>query len=144
MAGQASPPVVPAGTIGLLHSNGTAVTLILTTTPRPADIAVFAPGLPGAGAVVALQPVATPFTLPAGLAGSEMAAGTAATANATFAVFKNGAAVGSAQISSAGVVTLTAAAAVAFGAGDVLSVTAPAVQDATLADVGLTLHGFFN
>lgn len=96
-----------------------------------------------AGAEVLLRYVATrAFTLPAGLAGCRAKAATAATASAVLALAKNGVNFGTATFAAAGSsATFAAAAATSFAAGDVLTITAPAVADATLAGLAINLLG---
>ena len=85
---------------------------------------------------------ATPVTLPSGLAGSYGAAGTAATAPASFAIRQNGAAVGTMAFTAGSTTaSFTMAAATAFAAGDVLTILAPAMPDPTLANLAWTLTG---
>lgn len=99
-------------------------------------------GKPGAGQVVQRFIFATPVSFPAGLGGSYGAAGTTAAAAASFAIAKNGTNVGTmAWAAGATDATFTMSAATTFAGGDVLTVTAPATQDATLADLAWTLAG---
>lgn len=99
-------------------------------------------GKPGAGQVVERYIFATSVTFPAGLGGSYGSAGAAATAAASFALAKNGSNVGTmAWAAGATAATFTMGAATTFAGGDVLAVTAPATQDATLADLAWTLAG---
>ncbi len=81
-------------------------------------------------------------TFPAGLSGSQGAAGTAATGTATYSIEKNGSAVGTmAFAASATTASFTMSAATAFAIGDVLTIVAPASPDATLASVFWSLVG---
>src|SRR5438132_501750 len=69
---------------------------------------------------------ATPVSFPARLAGSYAAAGTAATAAASFAIQKNGAAVGTlAFAAGATAASFTMTTTTTYTAGDVLTITAP-------------------
>jgi len=79
---------------------------------------------------------------PAGLTGSQGTAGVAATATATYHITKNGANVGT-MVFGAGttIATFSMTSATAFMAGDILTVVAPAVPDATLANLAWTLVG---
>jgi hypothetical protein len=99
-------------------------------------------GSPGAGQVVERYIFATLVTFPAGLGGSYGTAGTAAAASATFTIAKNGSATGTmvfaAGAASAGFAMSTAT---TFAAGDVLTISAPAPADATLANLAWTLAG---
>lgn len=79
------------------------------------------------------------------LAGSQVAAGVAATVQADFDLRKNGTRVGTISFAaSATVATFSAASAVAGAAGDVLTVVAPAAPEASLASVRLSLLGGFS
>jgi hypothetical protein len=99
-------------------------------------------GAPGASQVIERFIFATPVTFPAGLAGSYGTAGTAAAAAASFGIAKNGTAVGTmAFAAGATSATFTMTAATGFAGGDVLTITAPAVPDATLANLAWTLSG---
>jgi hypothetical protein len=81
-------------------------------------------------------------TFPAGLAGSQGTAGTAATAMATFEVEKNGVNVGTMVFAAtAATATFAMTSAATFNAGDVLTLVAPAVPDATLANLAWTFLG---
>src|SRR5216683_6648187 len=108
----------------------------------PAYVSGSWPGSPAASQVIERYIFATPVTFPAGLAGSYGIAGTAATAAASFAIQKNGAAVGTMAF-AAGTATasFTMAAATAYAAGDVLTIVAPAAPDPTLANLAWTLSG---
>jgi hypothetical protein len=108
----------------------------------PYDIGVYFPGQPGAG-VTLLQLVAPrPFTLPAGLTGSQGYAGTAPTAQADLDIRKNGASIGTITFAASGnTATFAFASEVAFAAGDRLTVIAPGTQDASLANISITFKG---
>jgi len=137
---------VPAGERAVVYCDGTDVVEVLRAAPptasAPFDVGCTFNGSPGASAVLLRLPVVRTVTFPAGLAGSRGVAGTAPTANATFDIRRNGATFGTMTF-AAGATTATFAAAseTAFSAGDVLSLVAPATQDVTLADAGLTLTG---
>ena len=109
---------------------------------RPPAFAAFVGGKPTASEVVALIAVPVACTLPAGLTGSIVKAGVAATASAALSVRKNGSQFGTATFAAAGTTaTLAVASATTFAAGDLLSIVAPASADATLADIAITLVG---
>lgn len=84
------------------------------------------------------------LTIPADFAGSQVAAGTAATASTTFTVKKNGgSSIGTFVFAISDTVatlatTGTPHAAISLVPGDILTVTAP-TQDATLQDIGFTI-----
>lgn len=78
----------------------------------------------------------------AGLGSSAASAGVATTVAAQFSIVKNGTAIGNitfAAGSSSG--TFSFAADVNFSHNDILTITAPASRDATLADISITLSG---
>ncbi len=99
-------------------------------------------GSPGASQVIERHIFATPVTFPTGLAGSFGTAGTAATAAASFAIQKNGAAVGTMDFpASATSASFTMGTATSFAGGDVLTIVAPGSPDASLANLAWTLTG---
>src|SRR6266404_972249 len=99
-------------------------------------------GRPTANLVLQSCVFAASATLPAGLSGSRGTASTVATAMTTFAIQKNGAAVGNMSfLGSATTAAFTMSSATVFNAGDVLTVVAPATPDATLANLAWTFLG---
>ncbi|NMF98382.1 hypothetical protein GPA27_13405 [Aromatoleum toluolicum] len=87
-------------------------------------------------------PTGITVTLAAAMAGSQGKAGTAATAQTDFDVQKNGASVGTIRFAAAGTVpTFIMASQTSLAAGDSIDIVAPGTQDATLADIGLTIFG---
>jgi hypothetical protein len=99
-------------------------------------------GRPTANLVLQSYVFAASAILPAGLSGSRGTAATVATATTTFAIQKNGAAVGNMSfLGSATTATFTMSSATVFNAGDVLTVVAPATPDATLANLAWTFLG---
>lgn len=106
-------------------------------------IAFTIPGKPAASAVFNFV-AAVAFTLPANIAGTVVFDSTLATASAAFTVNKisGGATTAIATITLTSTnhtsCTLSTQAAVSFAIGDVLQIKAPALQDATLADIGIT------
>jgi len=115
------------------------VSLVL---PKPYDIMVTAPGLGTNTQVLARFKLARAVTFPAGAALSLAVASAAATGSTTFTLKKNGTAFATVNYAaSAAVGTWTQAADAVFAAGDLLEIDGPAVADATLADVGITLAG---
>ena len=97
-------------------------------------------GKPGAGAKILIYPAPRAFTIQAqGHLGS---AGTANTTNPKdFIVAKNGTTIGTLRFGASGAFSVLSFTATSFAVGDVLTITAPASQDATLADLGFTLRG---
>jgi hypothetical protein len=102
-------------------------------------------GMPSAGQLVCIYTAAASMTFPANFASpnSYGSLGANPTGTATYAIYKNGTLVGNVAISTSGVFTFTTVGGASFSlnAGDRLTIVAPGVQDATLADVGITLVG---
>lgn len=121
--------------------NGTAWTgPIATLISGIYDIPIQVLGVPLTSEVIYLFAAPRHFTLPQNLTNSQGIAQQAATGTATFVINKNGSQVGSfAFAAGATVATFTLAAATAFLPGDILTVVAPATQDATLANIAITL-----
>lgn len=102
----------------------------------------FLNGRPTANLIMQRYVFAGSVTFPTGLSGSQGTAGVAATANATFTVQKNGSAIGTMTFPAAATsATFAMATTTTFGAGDVLTLMAPASPDATLADLAWTFAG---
>ena len=114
---------------------------VITTAWNQYDLLLFASGKPGASQTIARVVMPRQVTIPAGAAASRCDVGVNPTAEATLTIQRNGTPVGTVTISTGGVATFAVAAAVVLAAGDVLSVEAQAVPDATLADISLTLVG---
>jgi hypothetical protein len=113
---------------------------LTTSTYRPYDIGLFAPGKPGAGALLDRFVCPRALTLPAGATGAQAFAGIAPTAAASFSIQKNGVTIGSVTFAAGSQIgTFTVSAAVTFAAGDRLELVGPGTQDATMADVAITL-----
>ncbi len=108
---------------------------------QPVMIAMpFLAGLPGAGAIILAFLPTVALTIPANLSGTRCKAGTNPTATATLSVQKNGAEVATIQVATDGTITLSTQAAISLTTSDELTVVAPGSQDATLADLRLTIH----
>jgi hypothetical protein len=108
----------------------------------PAYISGSWAGSPSAGQVIERYIFATPVTFPSGLVGSYGNAGAATTAATSFTIAKNGAPIGTMAFAAAATsASFTMAAATAFSAGDVLTITAPTPADASLANLAWTLTG---
>lgn len=96
-------------------------------------------GKPGAAAIWHIMtPIA--FRLPASLTGSYGYSGTNATATATFTLKRLGASIGTIEFGSGSATpTFTFTNPVDFAAGDRFTIEAPSSQDATLANVSISL-----
>jgi hypothetical protein len=71
---------------------------------------------------------------------SRAVAGVAATGPSTFTLLKNGTSVGAIEFAAGeAAASFSVAAAVDFAVGDLFAIAAPDPQDATLADIALTL-----
>lgn len=105
-------------------------------------MAGFLSGLPSNGEIVMRLPMVIDLTLAVNLSGSRGSASVAATASTTYVIAQNGTQIGT-MVFAIGATTASfvAAAAVTLAAGDILSVTAPATADATLANVGFIIVG---
>lgn len=106
------------------------------------DIAGFLSGVPTSSQILLSLPMVRQVTLDINIAGSKGSASVAATASTTFTIAKNGTSIGTMVfILGATTASFVAASATTFSIGDILSVTAPASADATLANIGFVLVG---
>lgn len=108
------------------------------------DIGGGCPGKPAISQKVLIFKCTQAFTLAAGLTNSQAFAGTAAAGSSVFTIEKNGVALtgGTLTWAATGTVpTLALTSQASFAVGDRLTITAPGTQDATLADIGITLQG---
>lgn len=115
-----------------------------TVPPQSHEVPYTVAGKPAAGQVTRLYTYSNAVSYPADFAGSMGTVGTNPTTYpAFFQLQKNGQIIGQIAISQTGNVTFTSAkhAAQSFSPGDVLTVVAPASQDATLSDLAITLNG---
>lgn len=103
---------------------------------EPIDIGSFCAGKPAANEKLMGYVFNRALSLPSGLTDSQFYCEAAATAAKSFDITKNGSSIGTVNFAiGANTATVTFASGVSFAAGDRLRVTAPAVQDATLADI---------
>jgi hypothetical protein len=139
---------IAAGDEQIVRCDGTDVVAvappksIALAGPQPYDIASFYPGVPGSAALVLRFVAPRPVTLPPNLTGSCASAGAAATAQADIDIRVNGISQGTVRFAAGGTTaTFIFASQVVLAAGDVLTLTAPATADATLANLSITLAG---
>jgi hypothetical protein len=130
-----------AGELMIVASRGTnLVALAASAVGGLYDIGLFIPGQPAASAMVFQFVVPRAIGFPVNLVGSLAKAGTAATSAAAFTLRKNGSNFGSIDFAAgSAMATFMLAGGAVFTAGDVLEILAPSPQDATLADVSITL-----
>lgn len=137
--------VIQPGQAALLYQSYEdvyALALFAGSTVLPYDIGVYLPGQPGDNENIMEYRFPRDVEFADDFAGSYAFIGTNPTSTATYSIKKNGSAVGTMQVTSGGVVTFnTTGGATSFTAGDRLTISAPTPQDATLADVSITLAG---
>lgn len=136
--------VDPTAPSGLRARKGSVAALkaLLAATSFTYDLSFQVEGLPAASEVVGRFPAVRAWSLSAGAPLSKAIAGIAATGSSTFTLAKNGASFGTIVFAASGTAgTFTVASTTSFAAGDVLTITAPSGQDATLANIGITLAG---
>ena len=104
------------------------------------EYACFIAGKPAAAEVVMRHVMTQAGTIPIGMTGSRAVLNVATTAAKSFDIKKNTTAIGTINFAAGAVVgTFTFTAAVAFAAGDILQLSAPAAQDTTLADLSVSI-----
>lgn len=105
----------------------------------PYDLLCGIVGLPANGEMVLLFVAPRAFRIPANAAGSRLKAGTAATGSSVFSIQKNGVQFLTVTVAASGTTATFASSQTDFAAGDVLRIVAPAIADASLADIAITL-----
>lgn len=107
------------------------------------DVPLAIPGMPTAGNKYPVATVSRKVGFKAQFAGSYGSVGTNPTAAQVMTLNKNGSAIGTVSVSTAGVVTFGTGghADVTLSPGDRLTLTAPVTQDATMANLSITLVG---
>lgn len=97
-------------------------------------------GKPGSGASISHCILPRPVIFPVGLTDSLFSAGSTGTADTTFSIYKNDTLLGSITfLAGAKLGTAIFTNQVPFSAGDILKIVAPVIQDATLADISLSI-----
>lgn len=107
----------------------------------PPNIGVSYQGMPGSGDILLAYVYVQVGSFPASLSGSRAKSDVAATSDSTFDVKKNGSSIGSIFFGAGQSTGVFSGAGGSFVAGDVLKIVAPNPQDATLADIAITLKG---
>lgn len=140
--GSGSTVDVATDTAIVILSDGTNLWPISGGGERIFDLGTFIAGSPTSSEVVLQYVASRPLTFPAGLTGSQGFAATAPAAQTVFAVARNGVGVGTITFAAEGnTASFVAAAAIDLAPGDRITVIAPEIADAMLADVSLTLQG---
>lgn len=111
--------------------------------PIPYDVALQADGEPEASAVLIRYVFPRAAVFADEFSGSYGIAAVAATAQTILTVNKNGSSVGTITFAASGTTGtfVTTGTTVSFAAGDIITITAPASPDTTLADLAITLAG---
>ena len=129
---------VPPAASALLKADGTDC----HTVGGGFEVAFFAPGAPLASQLLGGLVFSRRVVFPAAFNGSRGAAGTAATASASFTINRNGSPIGSIVFAAgATVASFAAAGETTCNPGDILSLTAPSPADAALANLYFNLRG---
>ena len=140
----------PTGPTGTTGANGpTGPTGIGPTGPTGPgatgiryDICTFYPGIPGAAQLILRWQAPRNVTIVAGATNSQASSDVAATGSTTFTIAINGTPVGTIVWSASGTSgAFTVASQINMVPGDVLTITGPAISDATINDVVVTLAG---
>jgi hypothetical protein len=106
-----------------------------------AEIGFFVAGEPDADELVGVFVASRRFVIVAGAPGARGYAEVAPTAGASFSIQRNAVSIGSASFAAASnTATFTVATDALFEPGDRLMLRAPVAQDATLADIAITLR----
>lgn len=125
----------------IVMATDNAATLVEQTyDPTAYDINCYASGKPLASAKILMYQAPRAFTLNS--IGHTGVAGVAGAADRDFLVQKNGSTIGTLRFTATtGAFSIVSFTTTGFSISDVLSIVAPASQDATLADIGIVLRG---
>jgi len=108
-----------------------------------ARYAMFASGKPGAAETLVQYIIKDSITFPSGLSGSRGESTIASTGAPVFSIQKNGVEFGTATFTASNLAVF-AGVSTDFEDGDILSIVAPVLQDATLSGVSITLEASRN
>lgn len=145
-SGAGTTVAVQPGTAALILQTFEDMRVLLTASTSgttPYDLGFFVPGKPDAGGLVLKYVAARAIVIPGNMAGSRGNVSTNPTSTMAFDVQKNGSSTGSISISTGGTFTFTTSSGnpISLAAGDRLSIVAPNPQDATGADVAVSIIG---
>lgn len=130
-------------TIGLIGTESLGSSIGSGNQPQPVDLGLFINGQPLAEEVVYRTVLARELTLAGNMAGSYAYVGVnPTTAAAAFLIKRNGSSIGQVIIGTSGTASFTTNGpgdSQVFAAGDLLEVTAPTTQNASMADISITL-----
>lgn len=135
---------IQAGAMELIYCDGTNIESVagISDSGHPYELTYYFPGLPGAAVLMAKTIMTQTIELASGLTGSFCTSEIASTAAKSFDIKKNGSNVGTIDFAaSATSATFTFATDTTFNAGDDIKIVGPAVQDATLSDIALSIKG---
>jgi hypothetical protein len=109
---------------------------------QPYDVAMFYPGVPGGGQLLARVTMTRAVVFPANLTGSQGSSGEPATGSTVINIERNSVTFGTCTFGiGASTCTFASANGATFAAGDVLSAVGPGMPDATLGDIAITIVG---
>lgn len=124
---------------GVIYATPTSLSNVTTWTSTPYDIGFSVFGKPAVSEVVFRFRACRPYTISPNQGNGQAKALTGATASTTFIIAKNGTQVGTivfAAGSTTGTITIGET---QFVVGDLVTITAPATQDATLSDIDFSI-----
>ena len=105
-------------------------------------VGFFFTSLPANAQTVLLLPFSVAVTFNAGLPNAKANSAAAATGSSVFTILKNGVSIGTFTFAPAATsATFSFTTAVTFSVGDIMTITAPALQDATLSGIGVMFQG---
>ena len=130
--------------IELIYCDGTNVIAIssISATGIPYDIMQYYPGLLAVNAKLGSVTIPRTVEFLTDMVGSYAKSYISATASTVLDVKKNGGSIGSITFAAAASIGTFSITNTTFSAGDILLIEAPGTQDATLADVYITLVGY--